>query len=90
MNCFFDTSALVKLFHQEKGTARVEAIITDSNNVIWVLELVRLELFSAICRRFRDREIPADDFAGVISDIEVQLYDFAGIRLFTRASFLTQ
>lgn len=40
MNLFFDTSALVKYFHSETGTTQVINLIDDSNNVIWVSDLV--------------------------------------------------
>ena len=49
MICFFDTSALVKLFHEEMGSAAVESLILDEQNEIWALELVRLEFYSSIC-----------------------------------------
>jgi len=38
MICFFDTSALVKLFHIEKGSDAVESIISNHENQIWALE----------------------------------------------------
>jgi len=34
MICFFDTSALVKLFHIEEGSDAVESIIQDRENEI--------------------------------------------------------
>ena len=44
MNLFFDTSALVKFFHEEEGTDIVTELILDRNNEIWGSELGRLEL----------------------------------------------
>ena len=43
MILFFDTSALVKFFHQEKGTDVVVSLVADTGNEVWVSELVRLE-----------------------------------------------
>ena len=57
MNVFFDTSALVKFFHEEEGTKIVTDLILDGNNQVWVLELARLEFISAVFRRFRNREM---------------------------------
>jgi len=37
MNLFFDTSALVKFFHEE-GTEAVTDLILDRNNEVWILE----------------------------------------------------
>ena len=76
MNYFFDTSAMVKLFHEEKGSDAVESIVAKHENQIWALELVRLELFSAIARRCRQREISRTDFFDLISDFEEQLETF--------------
>lgn len=57
MNLFFDTSALVKFFHEEQGTEIVTGIITDDENTIYVSGLARIEFTSAIYRRYRSREI---------------------------------
>ena len=61
MNLFFDTSALVKFFHEEQGTEIVTGIITDDENTIYVSELARIEFISAIYRRYRSKEI--DDYS---------------------------
>ena len=47
MNLFFDTSALVKLFRKEEGSEVVTKLITAQENEVWILELVRIEFFSA-------------------------------------------
>ena len=57
MNLFFDTSALVKVFHEEKGSANVMTLIQDQSNVVWILDLARLEYASALFRRHRNQEI---------------------------------
>lgn len=61
MILFFDTSALVKFFHQEKGTDVVVSLIADRNNDVWVSELVRLEFVCALHRRFRMKEISDEE-----------------------------
>jgi len=76
MICFFDTSALVKLFHEEMGSAAVESLILDEQNEIWALELVRLEFYSSICRRYRLSELTETDFNNVLNDFEEQLLNF--------------
>ncbi len=76
MKNFLDTSALVKLFHEESGTRIVESIVNNQENEIWMLELVRLEFFSAICRRYRQNEISEDNFHTVLNDFEEQLPAF--------------
>lgn len=61
MILFFDTSALVKFFHREKGTDVVVSLIADPNNEVWVSELARLEFICALHRRFRMKEINEDE-----------------------------
>jgi len=74
--CFFDTSALAKLFMEEEGTTFVESLVSDNNNEIWVLDLSRIELLSCIFRRFRDKEIVEDELHEVINAIEEQFQEF--------------
>ena len=35
MILFFDTSALIKLFHQEAGTEAITSMVRDPSNRIW-------------------------------------------------------
>ncbi|WML90397.1 PIN domain-containing protein [Thiothrix lacustris] len=53
MNLFFDTSALVKYFHPETGTAHVIELMENASNTIWVSDLARIEFISALYRKFR-------------------------------------
>ncbi len=57
MKLFFDTSALVKLFHDERGSELVIEWVEAKDNDIWVLELARIEFFCAVYRRRRNGEI---------------------------------
>jgi len=57
MILFFDTSALVKFFHNEDGTEAVTDLLNSQENKIWISELVKLEFISALHRRFRNKEI---------------------------------
>jgi len=56
MTYFFDTSALVKIYHKEPGMDIVLPVY-NSNNVIFISELSRLEFVSTIHRKFRNKEI---------------------------------
>jgi predicted nucleic acid-binding protein len=56
MNYFFDTSALVKLYHNEKGSDKVLGIY-KSRDKITISELARVEFYSTIYRKYRDEEI---------------------------------
>jgi predicted nucleic acid-binding protein len=76
MNLFFDTSALVKLFHKEEGSEVVTKLMTAQENEVWISELVRIEFFSAVLRRFRNKEIDEMNLSEAISGFEEQLTSF--------------
>ena len=56
MNYFFDTSALVKVYHNENGTEKVLSIYSG-NEKIMISELARIEFYSSIYRKYRMREV---------------------------------
>lgn len=53
---FFDTSALVKIYHQEIGSDIVLPIYNGKDE-IFVCELSKIEFASAVLRKFRNNEI---------------------------------
>ena len=57
LNLFFDTSALVKLFHQEEGSDRIIQLMENEDTQVWISELAKLEFISALHRRFRMKEL---------------------------------
>lgn len=60
MKLFFDTSAFIKLFIDEKGCNSVRRLAEDYRNELFALSLIRLESLSAVCRRARNGEIPLE------------------------------
>jgi len=76
MILFFDTSALVKFFHEEKGSQAVTSLIISKDNEIWISELARIEFFSALFRRLRNKEINDDQLKEAITGFEEQLNFF--------------
>jgi predicted nucleic acid-binding protein len=76
MILFFDTSALVKFFHNEEGTEAVTELLNSQENEIWVSELVRLEFVSALHRRFRNREIDEKILNEAIEGFDVEITHF--------------
>ncbi len=76
MKLFFDTSALVKFFHEEEGSKEVTRLITSSANTVWVSELVRLEFLSALFRRLRIREINEDTLNKAVTGFMEELNVF--------------
>jgi predicted nucleic acid-binding protein len=46
--CFLDTSALVKYYHNELGSAHVIALLDDPANTIWIFADVRSRKFRIV------------------------------------------
>lgn len=76
MILFFDTSALVKVFHEEKGSEVVTPLIKAKDNEVWISELARIEFLSAIFRRLRNREMNDEQLNEAVIGFEEQLYFF--------------
>ena len=76
MNCYFDTSALAKLFIQEEGTDTVTGLVLDRTNAVWVLDLARLEFHSALFRRYRAGELNDEMLQIALNGFESQLKQF--------------
>ncbi|MBT9146274.1 MAG: hypothetical protein DDT40_01961 [candidate division WS2 bacterium] len=70
MNLFFDTSALVKFFHEEPGTEIVTDLINNPSNNIFVSDLTRLEFISVLCCRYRNKEIDDQELNEAISGFD--------------------
>ena len=58
---FFDSSALVKLYHSEAGTPSVDQIVNVADNSIRISRLTAAELTSAFAIKVRTRAINRED-----------------------------
>ncbi len=76
MNIFFDTSALVKFFHEEPGTKVVTDLINNPGNNIFVSNLARLEFISALSRRYRNNEIAEQSLNEAVSGFDEEYFHF--------------
>ena len=76
MNLYLDTSALAKLFFQEEGTDRVAEMVFDLSNVIWILDLAKIEFRSALFRRYRAGELNDEMLHIALDGFEKQLKRF--------------
>ena len=70
MNLYVDSSALIKYFHKEQGTEKVRELLNSTNNEIWISELVIIEFYSALFRRFRNKEIDEEELETAIQGFE--------------------
>ncbi len=55
MKYYFDTSALVKIYHREKGTETVLNIYKSRDETV-ISELSKIEFISTIYRKYRERQ----------------------------------
>jgi uncharacterized protein len=76
VNFYFDTSALIKLFHVEEGTDAVTSLVRGAGNRIWLLDLARIEYASALFRRFRNREIDESSLNEALAGFDEQCSAF--------------
>jgi predicted nucleic acid-binding protein len=54
---YLDTSALIKLYHQEVGTGRMDDLFAQQDNILIISELAVVEFYSMLARRVRIGEI---------------------------------
>lgn len=71
---FFDTSALVKFYVEERGAAWVRSFTDAEENVIHVSSLAEVETVSALTRRLSREDIDQTEFDEACDDLE---QDFA-------------
>ena len=68
---YLDTSALVKLYIEEEGTAQVTALTADRDDVrVVVLDITLIESRSAVRRRQREGDISGADADRILKQIE--------------------
>ena len=67
---YFDTSAVVKLYHQELGTDQVEALFAQVNNAVMISELTVVELNSTAARKLRTGEINLDAYEAILKNFD--------------------
>jgi uncharacterized protein with PIN domain len=67
---YFDTSALVKLYHDELNTSVVEEFFSNEENQIFISEIACIELYSALYRLRRMNQISEDVLDAAIASFE--------------------
>jgi predicted nucleic acid-binding protein len=73
---FFDTSALVKYFHEEPGSARVITLIEEDRRAVRISALARVEFVSAIHRKRREGLLSQAQLQQALSGFEEVLQTF--------------
>jgi uncharacterized protein len=72
LSYFFDTSAIVKIYHQEEESIKVIDIL-NSNELIFISELSVVEYYSVIYRKFRENFLDAIGLERVAKRFEIDL-----------------
>jgi len=89
---FIDTSALIKLYHEEKGTDRLTRLIISENPVIVISDLTVIEMISALAKKVRTGEIDEHIFNEAVLNFEndVSIFEVTDIneKIKRRASYL--
>src|SRR5437660_1048255 len=83
---FFDTSALVKRYHTEAGSAEVDRLWNDPASALFVSRLSVPEMVSAFAGKVRTGEILAADFGALTRKFgaDAKKKSFTTIRLLAR------
>lgn len=69
---YFDTSALVKIYHPEPGSATVQPIYRGTEEIL-ISELGKIECLSTVSRKYREREITHDALLALVAKFEADL-----------------
>ena len=67
---YFDTSAIVKRYSPESGSAKVDAIINKRTNVIILGNIAITEIYSALSKKYRTDEISMQDLLSALYRFE--------------------
>ncbi len=64
---FFDTSALIKKYHAEKGTEAIDRIFSEEDKAIVISSICITEMVSAMNRKKEDKTISKNDLDVALS-----------------------
>lgn len=81
MKAFFDTSSILKLYHDEEGSGELEDYFNRNIDIIILSELADLEFRSAIWRKVRMEEIEEQVARQVINCFENDYNNFVWIEI---------
>lgn len=70
---FFDTSALVKRYHKEEGSEKVEKIFENQDNIVVIANITLSEMTSAFLKKYNLQEINEEDLRKTISKFSEEI-----------------
>lgn len=78
---FFDTSVLIKLYHEENGTAFLDQLLIEQQPIIVISDLSIIEMISALARKVRTQDITPETFEQVVNTFEKDVPAFERLTL---------
>ncbi len=82
MKIFLDTSALIKLYHQESGTQEIENLFSNFKiTAVYLSELAKIEFTSTIWKKVRTKEISENTAKITIALFETDFDKFSFISI---------
>jgi predicted nucleic acid-binding protein len=81
---FLDSSALVKLYHEEDGSQKVQDILSQSVEPLFLSEIAKLEFRSAIWKKVRTGDLNEKKANAVISFFQNDSSNYQWITLETK------
>lgn len=77
MNLYLDSSALAKVYMQEKGTEFVQNLfLSEEKNLVFSAKITRIEVAAALARKRREGEITEKEYEYALQDLEAD-YEFS-------------
>ncbi len=80
MNLFFDTSALIKKYIDERGSDRVDQLLEKADEV-YISSILELETISTFNRLLLEKAISASDYKVLKSEFETDLQFYKIVNL---------
>jgi uncharacterized protein len=80
MNLYFDTSALIKKYIDEKGSDKVDELFNNAEN-IFVSNITEIETLSTFKRLQIENEITEKEYQQLKKEIEIDFHSFEIIEL---------
>jgi len=65
VNVFLDTSAIVKIYIDEAYSDVIRSLYSSADNTIYVADIAKVELWSAVRKRFNQADIEEEQYAAI-------------------------
>jgi predicted nucleic acid-binding protein len=87
MNLFLDTSAVVKIYHQEKGTEKFTQYLTEISEELFLTtsDITKIEIHSTFLKKYREKQIDDKSLAEIFRLIDK---DFQKLNIITVDRFI--